>query len=240
MSDKRQSTTSGAWVSPQPVTIETRETTTPTHKGEISQWRTGVFFVLAFAVALCGAWLAFTWSGVTVALSVFVLALLFVFVPLYAWDSMLSSGFMHRRSELSVEMAKIDLATLEAARINEAQQEQLNEIYDTLAQHDERIKAVETIRVTDQDGTRHVAKHDNVDIRIAAWLHQTMFDANGMLCGAHPAGHLKAAYPFKGDDEEAQTAHRRLLKAGLVGKTGNNYTWTGPNTLSATKRQLQG
>ena len=35
--------------------------------------------MLAFAVALCGAWLAFTWSGVTVALSVFVLALLFVF-----------------------------------------------------------------------------------------------------------------------------------------------------------------
>lgn len=239
MSDKRQTTQSASWVAPQPVHEAQLVTKAPTVRGEISGLRTGIFFALAIVVGGAFAYLAWSVWGAMVAVAVFVLALLLTFAPFYLWDSAVSSGFMHRRSELSVEMAKIDLATLEAARINEAQQEQLNEIYDTLAQFDERLKAVETIRVTDQDGTRHVPKHDNIDIRIGAWLHQTMFDANGMLCGAHPAGHLKAAYPFKGDEEESRTAHARLLRAGLIGKTGNNYTWTGPKTLSATKRQLQ-
>lgn len=241
MPDKRQATTSGAWVAPQPVTqTEQFVTRTPTVKGATDGLKITVFFALAVIVGASIGYIVSLFAGITVAVAVFVLTVLGVFVPLFVFTLLTESGFLHRRIETNVELAKIDLATLEAARINEAQQEQLNEIYDTLAQHDERIKAVETIRVTDQDGTRHVAKHDNVDIRIGAWLHQTMFDANGMLCGAHPAGHLKGPYPFKGDDEESQTAHRRLLQAGLVGKSGNNYTWTGPRTLSATKRQLQG
>ena len=240
MTDKRQAATPGAWVAPQPMAPETAATRTPSVRGEISTGRILGFLALAVMVALAVGYLAFVFFDVNVALAVFVVALLGVFAPFFVVDSAMSSGLLHRRAELNVELAKVDLATLEAARINEAQQAQLNEIYDSLAMFDERLKAVETIKVVDQNGTRHVAKHDNVDIRIAAWLHQTMFDANGMLVGAHKSGHLVGAYPFKGDDEEAQTAHRRLLKAGLVGKAGHNFTWTGPNVLSAAKRHLEG
>lgn len=237
MTDKRQTT---AYVPPQQMPPQAQMVTRqPTARGEISTGRVIGFLVLAFVVACAFSWVAFAAWGVSAALAVFVVVLLGVFTPYFMWDSAVSSGFMHRRSELSVEMAKIDLATIEASRINEAQEEQLKDIYETLKHFDERIKAVETIRIEGMDGVRHVAKHDNVDIKIGAWLHQTMFDANGMLCGAHKSGHLIGPYPFKGDEEEAQTAHKRLLRAGLVGKAGNNYTWTGPNTLSAAKRQLQ-
>ena len=240
MTDKRQAT-QAAWVAPQPVMVQEQFVTkTPTVKGATDGLKITVFFALAVIVGAAIAYLVYLATTLQIAVAVGVVTVLSVFVPLFAFTLLTESGFLHRRSELNVELAKIDLATLEAARINEAQQAQLNEIYDSLAMFDERLKAVETIRVTDQNGTRHVAKHDNVDIRIAAWLHQTMFDANGMLVGAHKSGHLVGAYPFKGDEEEAQTAHRRLVKAGLIGKAGNNYTWTGPGTLSATKRQLDG
>lgn len=240
MTDKRQATTQAAWVASQPMQPETSATRTPSVRGEISTGRILGFLALAVMVALAVGYLAFAAWGINAGLAWFVVLLLTVFTPFFLVDSAMSSGLLHRRAELNVELAKVDLATLEAARINEAQQAQLNEIYDTLAIFDERLKAVETIKVVDQTGARHIPKHDNVDIRIAAWLHQTMFDANGMLVGAHKSGHLIGPYPFKGDEEEAQTAHRRLVKATLIGKAGNNYTWIGPSTLSATKRQLEG
>ena len=159
MSDKRQSTT--GFVPPvQQLPPQAQFVTkTPTVRGATDGLKITVFFALAVIVGVAIAYLVYLASTVPIAVAVGVVTVLSVFVPLFVFTLLTESGFLHRRSELNVELAKIDLATLEAARINEAQQAQLNEIYDSLAMFDERLKAVETIRVTDQNGTRHVAKH---------------------------------------------------------------------------------
>ena len=237
MSDKRQATT-GAWVSPQPVTIETRETTTPTHKGEISQWRTGVFFMLAFAVALCGAWLAFTWSGVTVALSVFVLALLLVFVPLYAWDSMLSSGFLHHKIKVALDQSVVDLETIKAVGVNEAQDAAIRQLQADVTAIKKQLANMRTIEIHDKDGSRTVSLRDDIDAAIDVWLTGKMFDTSGRLVGVHPSGVIKDKYPFSGKDDASRQANVRLGGLVKVRQPGNQYAWIGPSTLTETMDAL--
>lgn len=230
MSDKRQQATAAGWVSPVAVQSENTQGHAPTHKGEISNWRVGVFFVLALAVALALAWLAMTW-GTTPAVAVFVVALLVVFTPFYLIDSVLSSGYWHERARLIVEDNKTFAAVQTASQVNAEQQAAISQLWKANQLLDERLKAVETIRVQDNKGVRYVAKHDEFDMAIDSWLSQTMFDANGVLVGTHSNGQIKTAFPFRTKDDRGQQCYARLVAAQLVGKRGSNYTWTGPQSL---------
>ncbi len=239
MGDKRQAT-QAAWFASQPMPPETSATRTPSVRGEISTGRILGFLALAVMVALAVGYLAFAAWGVNAGLAWFVVLLLAVFSPFFVVDSAMSSGLLHRRSELSVEMAKIDLATLEAANINAAQQEQIEQLWDAINAIDERIKAMSTVRIVGKDGARDVPKYDDIDGNIERWL-MTLFDANGRMVGAHASGSLKGPYPFKGDSDEAQQAHMRLVRAGLVGRNevSKQFTWIGPPVLSETRTRLQ-
>jgi hypothetical protein len=238
MSDKRQQATAAGWVSPVAVQSENTQGHAPTHKGEISNWRVGVFFVLALAVALALAWLAMTW-GTTPAVAVFVVALLVVFTPFYLIDSVLSSGYWHERARLIVEDNKTFAAVQTASQVNAEQQGQIEQLWTAIHHMDERLKAMDTIKIQGRDGVRHVAKHDEIDSDIDRWL-ASMFDANGQMVGAHPSGSLRQAYPFKGDGDGPRQAHQRLIRAGLVGQnaTSKQYVWTGPMTLSEARKRL--
>lgn len=239
MADKRQSTT-GAWVSP--VAIESTQQHSqrePSVKGEISSWRVTVFFALAVIVALALGYLAFVAWGVYVALAVAVLVVLLVFVPLFGFDTLASTGYLHRRLEAIVELDKIALATKQATAINKEQQEQLEQLWEAIAHIDERLKLLETVDIHDKTGTRSVPKYDDVDAAIGRWL-ASLFDPNGQMVGAHRSGALKEKYPFKGDGDMEKQAHYRLVRAGLVGQnaTSKQYTWVGPATLSETRKRL--
>ncbi len=242
--NKQQSTQAG-WVSAQPqVTVQSESTQghNPTHKGEISNWRVGVFFVLALAVALALGWLAMAW-GMTAAIAVFVVVLLGVFAPFYLIDSVLSSGYLHERARLIVESEKTQAADraalFSATTINAEQQAQLEQLWTAIHHIDERLKALDTIKIQSRDGVRTVAKHDDIDSDIDRWM-ASMFDANGQIVGIFPSGVIKDKYPFKGESDAAKAAHHRLIKAGLVGRneTSKQYTWVGPMTLSETRKRL--
>ena len=234
---KQQQTTN--YVAPQPAMIE-QPSAKPTHTGEISTGRILGFLALAFAVAIALSYLALAAWGVNVALAVFVLALLATFTPFFLVDSMLSSGYLHRRSELAIDDKWADLEIIKAANVNAEQQEQIEQLWDAIGAIDERIKALSTVRIVGKDGTRDVPKYDDIDGNIERWI-ATLFDGNGKMVGAHASGSLKAAYPFKGDSEEAQQAHMRLVRAGLVGRNevSKQYTWIGPPVLSETRTRLQ-
>lgn len=242
MSDKRQATTSGAWMGP--VQIESNSQSehgrTPTHKGEISAWRVTVFFVLAVLVALALGYLAMVAWGINVALAVGVLVLLAVFVPLFGFDTLASTGYLHRRLETIVELDKIALATRQAGAINQEQQEAIELIWKELDLQRHQIQSLQTVRVHDKAGARDIPKRDEIDMSIDSWLAQEVFDANGMLAGVHPSGVLKGKYRFRGNDERSVQAHQRLVRAALISirNPGNQYMWTGGQTLSDARRKL--
>jgi hypothetical protein len=54
-------------------------------------------------------------------------------------------------------------------------------------------------------------------------------------------GQIKKAVPFKetSKQEDDQQAYARLVRAGLLGKRGDNYIWTGPLTLTDTFKKLE-
>ena len=232
MTDKRQATT-GAWVAPQPMPPETAATRTPSVRGEISTGRILGFLALAFFVAIALAWLAYKFFDVNVALAIFVVALLGVFSPFFVVDSAMSSGLLHRRAELGVESAKIDLEIIRAAQLNEAQDLAIRALQQEVTAIKKQIANLRTIEIRDRDGSRTVSLRDEVDTSIDVWLTQTIFDVTGRLVGAHQSGVLKQAYPFKGTDEQSRAANVRLQSAGLVKvrQPGNQYAWTGPATL---------
>jgi hypothetical protein len=242
--DKRQSTAAG-WVSPVAIQAEQsqQQGRNPSFRGETNGLRITIFFALAFCVALALGWLAYTWWGMAAALAMFVALILVVFVPLYWWDSMVSTGYLHRRAELINESEKtwaaLETTALTASQINDQQQAQIEQIWTAIHHIDERLKAQDTIKIQSRDGVRHVAKHDEIDSDIDRWL-ASMFDANGQMVGAHPSGSLKGPYPFKGDGDAPRQAHQRLIRAGLVGQnaTSKQYVWTGPMTLSEARKRL--
>ncbi len=233
MTDKRQATTTGAWVAPQPMPPETAATRTPSVRGEISTGRILGFLALAFFVAMAMAWLAYTFFDVNVALAIFVVALLGVFAPFFVVDSAMSSGLLHRRAELGVESAKIDLEIIRAAQLNEAQDAAIRALQSEVTKIKKQIANLRTIEIRDRDGRRTVTLRDEVDTAIDVWLTQTMFDVTGRLVGAHPSGVIRDKYPFGGKGEDGRAANVRLQSAGLVKirQPGNQYAWTGPATL---------
>lgn len=233
MSDKRQATTTGAWVAPQPMAPETAATRTPSVRGEISTGRILGFLALAVMVALAVGYLAFSAWGVNAGLAWFVVLLLAVFSPFFVVDSAMSSGLLHRRAELGVESAKIDLEIIRAATLNEAQDAAIRALQSEVTAIKRQIANLRTIEIRDRDGSRTVSLRDEVDTSIDVWLTQTIFDAAGRLVGAHQSGVLRQAYPFKGTDEQSRAANVRLQSAGLVKvrQPGNQYAWTGPATL---------
>jgi hypothetical protein len=240
MNDKRQATT-GAWVAPQPEQIQATQRQ-PTYKGETSGLRFVWLFALAFFVALAVAVVAWElWHMMIVSFGLFAISIYGVFVPVYRWDMEVSTGLRHRRMELRAEDYKsqdaVAIATA-AATVNNEQQVQIEQLWNANRLFDERLKAVEVYRVQDRKGVREIPRHDEFDMAIDGWLAQFMFDANGVLVGSYPAGHIKKAFPFTAKDERGRQCFARLTTAGLIGKAGNNYTWTGPKTLTETQQKL--
>lgn len=243
--DKRQQATQAGWVSRDaPVYMQTEPTqqSRPTYKGETSGLRLVVFFALAFFSSMGVAVVAWElWHMVIVSFGLFAVALLGVFIPVYRYDMEVSTGLRHRRMELIAEDNKsqdaVRIATA-AATVNNEQQVQIEQLWNANRLLEERLKAVETYRIHDRKGTRDIPRQDEFDMAIDSWLAQFMFDANGVLVGSHPTGHIKRAFPFTAKDERGRQCFARLSAAGLIGKSGNNYTWTGPKTLTETQQKL--
>ncbi len=229
---QQQTTQSASWVSPQPLVME-QPSAKPTHKGEISTGRILGFLLLSFVVAIAVSYLTWSAWGVNMALAVFVLVLLSTFSPFYLMDSMLSSGYLHRRSELSIDSARVDLEIIRAAQLNEAQDLAIRALQKDVTAIKKQIANLRTIEIRDRDGSRTVSLRDEVDTAIDVWLTQTMFDVTGRLVGAHPSGVIRDKYPFGGKGEDGRAANVRLQSAGLVKvrQPGNQYAWSGPTTL---------
>ncbi len=124
--DKRQQATAAGWVSRDaPVSIESAQSqqrnNAPTFRGATDGLKITVFFALAVIIGGAVGYLVFLLAGVQVAVAVFVLIVLVVFVPLFVFTLLTESGYLHRKSEESVELAKIDLATIQSMAINESQ-----------------------------------------------------------------------------------------------------------------------
>jgi hypothetical protein len=241
MSDKRQATT-GAWVAPQPVTMqpETQATRTPTTRGDISTGRALGFLALAVLVASALGYLAFAYIDINAALAVFVTMVLLVFFPLFAFDMLASTGYLHRRAELGVESAKIDLAIIQASGVNESQDQAIRQLQADVTAIKKQIAGLRTIEIHDRGESKTITLRDDTDAVIDVWLTQTMFDTAGKLIGVHPSGVLRVPYPYKGTDEQSRKAHSRMTGAGLIAmrQKGNNYAWIGPSTLHETMDAL--
>ena len=221
-----------------PQAVEER----PSFRGEVDSKRVIVFFIFACLLAAGSGALAYNLGLsliITIIISMLVLAV--AFVPLYRWDAQISTGYLHKREEQTTERLRIDAAMLDAVAINAEQSQQIAMVFDELRRLDERINAIDAIRVIDNTGTKVINKNDPVDSLIQQWLARAIFDSAGRLAGIHPNGQIKSAMPFKETSQEdnAKTAYRRLIAAGLIGREGNNYIWIGPSTLSQTIRKLQ-
>ena len=235
-------------MSAQPETVKTQQSrpaNTPSNRGEISGWRTGVFFILAIIVATAIGTLAYMAFGIVPALLVFVVALLATFTPFYVWDASVSSGYSHRRMELVAEDNKsrdaVQIALANANVINNEQELKIATMQDDILTLQQAVESLRTVTITDRSGSRVIPAHDDIDMSITAWLSQSVFGPNGMLAGVHEkSGVLKGKYPFSGKDERSIAAHTRLTRAGLVDvrQPGNQYAWIGPITLSETRRKL--
>lgn len=241
MADKRATT--GAWVAPQPEPVQAPQRQ-PTYKGETSGLRFMWLFALAFFVALAVAVVAWeVWHMVIVSFSLFAVALLGVFVPVYRWDMEVSTGLRHRRMELRAEDYKSQdaLAIANATIMNEEQQAQIAQMKDDILALQQAVESLRTVTITDRSGSRIIPAHDDIDMLIVAWLSQSVFGPDGMLTGVYEkSGVIKGKYPFSAKDERNTAAHQRLVRAGLVDvrQPGNQYVWKGPITLSETRRKL--
>jgi hypothetical protein len=217
---------------PQPAPLpETQERSAVSLLKTSDSTRLVLYFSLAVIVGAALAYALWVYEAPpAVAVLAAAAAALVVFSAFYGFDMFILSGYAHRRLEVH---ASTYLA--ETARdTNLVQAEQIEQIWDFVFELEERINGLATIEVHDHTGTRRVPRVDPIDGMIRRWLTSNVFDPNGLLSGVHPTGQLKNAYPFKGNSDDAQAAHARLTAAGLVGKNGNNYTWTGPQTLSDT------
>jgi hypothetical protein len=241
MSDKRQQATAAGWVSATPVAIESAQAqqrnNAPTFRGATDGLKITVFFALAVIIGGAVGYLVFLVASVQVAVAVFVLTVLVVFVPLFVFTLLTESGYLHRKSEESVELAKIDLATIQSMSINEAQDASIRQLQVDVTNIKKQIAGLRTIEIHDRESSRTVSLRDDVDAAIDVWLAQTMFDTAGRLVGVHPSsGVLRVPYPYKGTDENSRQAHSRLTGAGLIvmRQKGNQYAWIGPVTLNET------
>ncbi len=162
-------------------------------------------------------------------------------LAMWTVDLVFATGFVHKWMEQGTERRRIMAAMMDAAAINEAQDEAMELLWQEVQRAHTRLDAMETIRISNGRTVREVHKADTVDLRIRQWIATEVFNASGAMTGVYPNGQLKRAVPFKasappGSDEE--TAHRRLVAAGLLGRVGNNYVWTGPATLPLALEKL--
>jgi len=156
-----------------------------------------------------------------------------------ATDLLFSTGFLHKLVEQETERKRID-ASYPAEYHDAAHDEAIGALWEYVYSLEARLDALNTIKIGGIDGEREIPKVDTVDLRIRQWLTTEIFP-NGQLAGVHANGQIKRAFPFKGTSDQAddRAAWSRLAAAGLVGKSGNNYVWTGPTTLGLTMQKLQ-
>lgn len=234
------------YVPPQaPVDIhvdQSRQEARPSFKGQVSDARVTMFGVLAVLAGAGIGYLVYTWlldPGVGVVVGV--LVMLGIFTSYYVYDSLVSTGYMHKRLETSLELEKLD-AIAYANNVNEQQAAQIAQIWQAIDALTNRVDTMGTIRVTDHQGTRTINKYDAVDAAIDRFLETAMFDANGRLVGIYAKNkQLAVAYPFKGTGDIAVEAHARLVAAGLVQRApnSNNLIWSGPASLAESFNRLR-
>jgi len=154
-------------------------------------------------------------------------------------DLLFSTGFLHKLVEQETERKRIE-ATYPAEARDAAHDEQIGALWEYVYSLEARLDALNTLKVGGIGGEREIPKVDTVDLRIRQWLTTEIFP-NGQLAGVHANGQIKRSFPFKGtsDNPEDRAGWSRLTAAGLVGKSGNNYMWTGPATLGLTMQKLQ-
>jgi hypothetical protein len=158
---------------------------------------------------------------------------LLLVVLLWLVDNLFSTGYLHKQAEQRTEQMRIRAAMMDAAAVNEAQDEAMQLLWQEIQKLHQRLDAMDTFTVSDGRTVRQVHKADTADLRIRQWLTTDVFNANGAMVGVHPNGQLKRAVPFKESaaTDEDKAAYRRLVAAGLLGRSGNNYVWVGPSTL---------
>ena len=153
-------------------------------------------------------------------------------------DLLFSTGFLHKLIEQVTERRRIE-AAYPADYYDEVRDEQIGALWEYVYSLEARLDALNTIKVGGIGGEYEIPKVDTADLRIRKWLVDEIFP-NGQLTGVHSNGQIKRAFPFKGtsDNPEDRAAWQRLTAAGLVGKNGNNYVWTGPATLGLAMKKL--
>ncbi len=153
-------------------------------------------------------------------------------------DLLFSTGFLHKLIEQSTERRRIE-AAYPADYYDGVHDEQIGALWEYMYSLEARLDALNTIKVGGIGGEREIPKAGMADLKIRQWLTTEIFP-NGQLAGVHPNGQIKRSFPFKGtsDDPDDRAAWSRLQAAGLVGKNGNNYMWTGPSTLGLTMQKL--
>lgn len=216
---------------PQPQRMEAR----PTFEGQSGAGRLLLFALFAVVAALAAHFLAGVDSLRSILLGMgFLLAM-------WTVDLVFATGFVHKWMEQATERRRIMAVMMDAATVNEAQDAAMEVLWDELKRLERRLDAMDTIEISDGRTARKVHKADTVDLRLRQWLSTEVFSASGAMVGVHPNGQLKRAVPFKesaAPGSEEHTAYRRLVTAGLLGRNGNNYIWTGPPTLPLALEKL--
>ncbi|MFN8465459.1 MAG: hypothetical protein U0X20_07910 [Caldilineaceae bacterium] len=219
-----------------------RQEARPSFKGQVSDARVTMFGVIAVVAGGGIGYLVYTWTaGAGTGIVAGLLVMLGIFTGYYVYDSLVSTGYMHKRLETALEMEKLD-AIAYANDVNEQQAAQIQQLWEAHNALADRVDGLGQIRVTDSNGTRTIGRYDEIDGAIDNWLTGSMFDATGKLAGVYPKNmQLVSAYPFRGTSQIAQLAHARLLAAGLVGKVpnSNNLKWTGPGIYSEALDKLR-
>ena len=217
-------------VDPQPAELR------PTFQGQVDSLRFVFYGFFGALIGLCLRFLAqVPAAAAIIAAGLFVLAFVVV-------DLLFSTGLLHKWSEQQTERLRIEAAFL-GDGVDSGQEAAIAALWDYLYTVIEpQLDAMKTIRVSDRDGVREVPKVDTIDLHIRRWLTGKMFDETGRLAGVHPNMQIRSAVPFKESirSEEEQAAYQRLAAAGLIGRRGNDYVWTGPQLLSQTMERLAG
>lgn len=209
---------------PPPTQLERR----PTFEGQAPNvGRLGVFVLLAGALG-GGAYLGGVPALGALAFGVVVL------VVFWSVDLAFTTGYMHKLAEQRTEKQRIAASLLDIIAVNEAQNDYFDTLERRLDEHDSRLKDLEKISITEQGKTRHINKHDSLDIDIEKWITGEIFASNGVLKGVHPVGYLKGKMPFK----EGTDGYERLVRLRLVTKDEGGYKWVGPSTLVDTRERL--
>ncbi len=202
----------------------------PTFEGQSNGLRLFLFVLLS---AIIGG-IAHLWVGLD-RLSTLLVSMIFLWFMWMA-DLVFATGYIHKRSEQKTEQMRIRAAMMDAATINEAQDEVLQMLWAECKSLHLRIDTLETLKIHEQGKARTIHKADPLDLRIKSWITSEIFNGNGRLVGVHPNGQLKKAMPFKQDkpgaqDTEDGRGYTRLVSLGLIGRRDDNYVWVGPQTL---------